>query len=257
MTDSRGRFVFTNLPKGTYNLWAVKPGFISGRPGQRRPGGGSLPLVISDADRIGDVKVPVWKQASIAGTIVDDVGEPVVDLPVRVLIRSIVAGRPKLTPNLTVRTDDRGAYRMGGLAPGEYVVIVPSTQSTAPESIVDLYRQSRQAGNQLDPQTAETLRTLTAGGGPAALTMAQSAGTVRIGNLSFQSAAGTARSALPSSPSADGRMFVYPAQYYPNAATPAQATVISLQSGEERAGINLQLRLVPTRARRLLPAGCL
>ena len=69
---------------------------------------------------------------------------------------------------------------------------------------------------------------------------------MRIGSFSFQSAAGTARSALPLSPSADGRMFVYPAQYYPNAATPAQATVISLKSGEERAGVNLQLRLVPT-----------
>ncbi len=45
---------------------------------------------------------------------------------------------------------------------------------------------------------------------------------------------------------ADGRIFVYSTQFFPAAPTPAQASVISLQSGEERNGINLQLKPVTT-----------
>jgi hypothetical protein len=51
---------------------------------------------------------------------------------------------------------------------------------------------------------------------------------------------------MSSTLSADGRIFVYPTQYYPAAARAAQAAAIPLASGEERGGVNLQLTLVPT-----------
>ena len=37
MTDSEGRFVFRNLPKGVFNLTAVKPGYVDGAYGRRSP----------------------------------------------------------------------------------------------------------------------------------------------------------------------------------------------------------------------------
>ena len=37
MTDSEGRFVFRNLPKGTFNLTAQKPGYVEGAYGRLRP----------------------------------------------------------------------------------------------------------------------------------------------------------------------------------------------------------------------------
>jgi hypothetical protein len=44
-------------------------------------------------------------------------------------------------------------------------------------------------------------------------------------------------------------MFVYPTMFYPAGATPSAATVVTLRSGEERVGIDMQLR--PARAVRV------
>ena len=49
---------------------------------------------------------------------------------VRVLKRGIVGGQWRLTPGAQDTTDDRGAYRIGMLEPGEYVVAVPMSQNT-------------------------------------------------------------------------------------------------------------------------------
>ncbi len=246
LTDAQGRFVFSDLPKGTYTITAVKPGYVSGSYGQRRPSGAGWVLPLAEAERVGEVKVPIWKYASISGMVTDEAGEPMIDLPVRVLARTVVAGKRKLTPGVTVKTDDRGVYRIAGLTPGEYVVVAPSTQATAPESVVDLYRQARLSQPGLSGAQLEAVRALTSGGTGTALTLGGSSGAMRIGDLAFQSTAASARAGMSSTVAADGRIFVYPAQYYPAATTAGQAAAISLQSGEERSGINLQLRLAPT-----------
>jgi hypothetical protein len=44
----------------------------------------------------------------------------------------------------------------------------------------------------------------------------------------------------------DGRLMAYQTAFYPGAAAPAQATVLSLGSGEERTDVNFQLQLIPT-----------
>ncbi len=46
-------------------------------------------------------------------------------------------------------------------------------------------------------------------------------------------------------PGADGRFFVHPTQFYPNALTAAEAGTITVGSGDERNGVDLRLRLVP------------
>jgi hypothetical protein len=44
----------------------------------------------------------------------------------------------------------------------------------------------------------------------------------------------------------DGRLLAYQTTFYPGAAVPAQASIVSLGSGEERSEVNFQLRLIPT-----------
>ena len=39
MTDADGRFVFRALAAGAYSLTAIKPGYLDGAFGRRRPGG--------------------------------------------------------------------------------------------------------------------------------------------------------------------------------------------------------------------------
>jgi hypothetical protein len=127
LTDAEGQFVFLELPRGTYAITATKPGYADGAYGRRRPAGLTQSLPLADGERLGDLRIPIWKYGAITGTIRDEAGDPMVEAPVRVLTRSVVAGTRKLTPGLTTRTDDRGVYRLGSLTPGEYVVAVPST----------------------------------------------------------------------------------------------------------------------------------
>jgi hypothetical protein len=241
LTDAQGRFVFTDLPKGTYTITATKRGYSEGAFGRRRPAGPVQVLPLADAERIGSLKIPIWKNGSITGTITDDGGEPMVGLPVRVLRRTFVAGKRKLSPGTTVNTDDRGVYRVGSLTPGDYVVVVPSTQTTAPESVVDLLRQAAAASGGF----SDLQRELSLSGALNGLNTITSVGGLKVGTLVFQSLI-TWRGGILPMPSADGRIFVYPTQYHPGAMTAAQASTIALRSGEDRSGVDLQLRLVGT-----------
>lgn len=243
LTDAQGRFVFSDLSKGPYTITASKAGYSEGAYGRRRPAGPMQVLPLGDGERIGDLKIPIWKNATITGTITDEAGDPMIDLPVQALLRTIVAGKRKLspgTPASLVKTDDRGAYRIAALTPGEYVVVVPSTQTSAPESVVDLYRQGRSGGQ------SDLLRDLSSSGAANVLNRLDQLGGLTVGGLTFQSLASTFRSGVGPMPSAGGHIFVYPTQFYPAALTAAQAAPVTLHTGEERTGVDLQLKLVST-----------
>jgi hypothetical protein len=62
------------------------------------------------------------------------------------------------------------------------------------------------------------------------------AGGVRVGDSLYSGFA----------PAADGRVLAYQTLFYSSATSPAQATPVTLRSGEERTGLNFQLRVVPT-----------
>ena len=68
-------------------------------------------------------------------------GEPVVGVDVRALRRSFGGGQLKFIPINTsissARTDDRGAFRIATIRPGDYVVAVASSQTTMPATVFD------------------------------------------------------------------------------------------------------------------------
>ena len=130
LTDSDGRYAFRDVPKGGFSITASKPGYSDGAYGRLRPNGPSQSLQLTDGQRVTDVTLPLWKLGTIAGTVFDDSGEPVVGAPVRVLERTVVAGKRQLQVSASSTTDDRGMYRIGSLVPGEYVVVVPMTPPT-------------------------------------------------------------------------------------------------------------------------------
>jgi hypothetical protein len=51
--------------------------------------------------------------------------------------------------------------------------------------------------------------------------------------------------AVPPPPGPDGRMLTYLTMFYPGASTPSDATLITLRAGEQRAGVDVPLRLAP------------
>jgi hypothetical protein len=241
LTDAEGRFVFLDLPSGTYTLTVTKAGYADGAYGRRRPGGRTQTLALATAERIGDIKIPIWKHAVITGTIRDEFGEPMVNVPVRVLIPTVIAGRPRMAPGPVARTDDRGVYRIRSLTPGDYAVVVPSTQTTAPQSVIDQWARGRGSS------PGDLGRDLSFSGASDALNLLgrPDASIPKVGSLAFASASGNMRTAV-SLRSVNGRLFVYPTQYFPGAMSAAQATLINVRSGEERAGVDVQLRTVAT-----------
>src|SRR6185503_4334715 len=98
-TDSDGRFLFRNLAAGAYNVVAVAPGFLDGAYGQRRPGGASQPFVLVENQRVGDVAIRLWKEATLAGRVGDDTGAPLADIWVTLLRRdqTVERGRAAVT----------------------------------------------------------------------------------------------------------------------------------------------------------------
>lgn len=243
LADAEGRFVFLDLPRGTYTITATKAGYADGAYGRRRPGGLTQTVALADAMRIGDLRIPVWKHGAITGMVRDEAGDPMVDLPVRVLMPAFTAGKLKLVPGAVTRTDDRGIYRLGSLVPGDYIVVVPSTQTTAPQSVVDAIQQFRGASS--GPAAADLYRDLSFSGGITPLNLLVRPGVSKVGSLAFQSSAGNMRAGVVP-PSSDGRFYVYPAHFFPAATTSAQATAIAVRSGEERSGVDMQLRLTAT-----------
>jgi uncharacterized protein (DUF2141 family) len=247
MTDEQGRFVFRDLPKGEYTLRSVRAGYVAGAYAKRlpdeEPGRDGRPLALADDERIGDVILTMWKHAAIAGTVVDELGEPVVGVTVRAVPRRIVAGRSQYDLDYTSvgdRTDDRGFYRLSSLIPGDYLLALPNITGSLPKQRLPA---SPAAGpSSLTESSTGGLRWTTGGG-------SLRTGGIDVGDADYLFVAGGAsflRVPGFAGVTADGKVLGYETQFYPGVTTIARATHITLRSGEEHRGIDFQLRAVPT-----------
>jgi protocatechuate 3,4-dioxygenase beta subunit len=222
MVDQSGRFVFTGLPAGTYEVTAVKRGSVNGEYGKLRADGTRSSFQLAEHERRLDVTIRVWKHASLAGVVLDEHGEPVVGVSVYALRREDVAGQLGLEmAGQGATTDDRGAYRLGSLLAGEYLVGVPATQFTIPADALDQY-----IANTAPPHLRNSVARVA--GIPAA---PGTRDTQRVGNLVLH---GTARSIVPPALGADGRLRVYTAAYHPPRADGTEDRLIPLANGEAK-----------------------
>jgi hypothetical protein len=136
-TDGDGRFELRNLPAGEYRLTASKSGFVSLTYGQRRPFE-AAELIVLEPDQRFTATVALPRAGAIAGRIVDDSGEPLEQTRVQALRVRMVEGRKRLQPAGAVDlTDDTGAFRLYGLAPGNYYVAATPREPTEPLSRPD------------------------------------------------------------------------------------------------------------------------
>lgn len=233
LTGAEGRFAFRSLPAGTFNIVAAKPGYSEGAYGRLRPEGPEQPLELEDGQRLGNVTIRLFRQASISGTVTDDLGEPVVGADVRAYRRDLVAGRRVLSPVSNVaHTDDRGMYRLAGLQPGTYAIAVPAVESSVPAGL--------RLGSPISPDLVSTLTS------PSYTNFSISQGGSKVtpdGKFLLQDSGGTSAGAPLD---IDGRLLVHPTQYYPASRTASNATLITVASGEERTGLDLSLKLEPT-----------
>jgi protocatechuate 3,4-dioxygenase beta subunit len=124
MTASRGEFVFESVPHGDYVLRATKAGFLGGAYGQLSPVGQSRVIHVATSRVTADLRL--WSSGVIAGQVLDDFGDPVAAVGVQALERISVGGRQVVAfLGGSAKTNDRGEYRIEGLAPGIYAVAAP------------------------------------------------------------------------------------------------------------------------------------
>jgi len=246
MTGADGRFVFHDLAPGTYQLTATQTGYTSTLAVNAGANAGLVGIVaaaiappsqptivpLKEGEFATNVNLRLWKNAVISGTVLDDAGEPAIGLTVQVARRVMGGGRARFIPGASVRTDDRGAYRLTGLVPSDYLVVVPQTQVSMPSAILSGLMEGLTSGGGMGPSVMTMLDVMSSGINPTDAMQ----GGVRIGDYMVASS-GSVPLIGP-----DGRLQAYQTSFYPGAFAPTQATVISLKSGEEKTDVNFQCR---------------
>ena len=253
LTGSDGRFVFHTLPPGQYQLSATLNGYAASlAPAAGGPAAAILAMsgrgtaltppavhAVGEGELLRDVALRLWKHASITGAVFDDGGEPAVGISVQAMRRTLLGGRARYALAGLARTDDRGVYRIASLLPGDYLIVTQQTQIAVPAGMLEKLINISLTG-QVDAADQATTAAL-------AQLMATPGASVALGNgvrLGGYMVAGGG-GALPILRS-DGQLFAYRTSFHADAATPLEATILPLRSGEDRAGADLHLRLTPT-----------
>src|SRR5215475_270905 len=114
-TDENGRFLFTNVAAGSYEIFAVAPGYVSAFEMHS----------VADGVKVENVDLKIKRGGVIAGRIRDSRGRPVIEETITLKKLDKPQSYSSYNPNFGMkRTDDRGVYRIYGLPEGRYLVSV-------------------------------------------------------------------------------------------------------------------------------------
>ena len=121
ITDDRGRFVFSGLKPGRYTIAGTKDAWVTSIYGAKRPlrPGSAIPLA---AGQTVSIALKMFRGAVITGVLLDYNNQPAANTQVSALRYIMQNGIRRLNSMAGAVTDDRGVYRIYGLAPGDYFI---------------------------------------------------------------------------------------------------------------------------------------
>jgi hypothetical protein len=131
-TDPQGGFSFERLAAGRYRLAASRTGYTNRQP-LRAPADRfeiDREVTIGPGDQASRVELTLYRESSIAGRVAEPDGIPAPDVQVFAAVRR-GNGHVLLHDTRTFAAWD-GRYRIDGLPPGEYLVVVLPGTSTDP-----------------------------------------------------------------------------------------------------------------------------
>ena len=213
-SEDDGAFSFAGLPAGEFILAARKPGYLETTYGQKQPGSGrpGTAIQLDAGQQIKNVALPLARGAVISGRVLDEVGDPAASVSIRTHRWVMRSGERTVQGGPSAMTDERGMYRISALVPGDYVVSLASTSAML-----------QNVSLQVD-------------GDVAYVKVLDAFATLNDEGLLFKNRA--------DAPSATIRRGFAP-MFFPGVRQAAQAERMTLGPGEERAGVDFSLQVVP------------
>ena len=224
VTDDQGRFSLGGLPAGHYTISATKAGWLAAYYGSSHPGRpafGGASLALTPGEHAAPVTLRMLKGSVVTGVVTDAYGRPAVGIELQLASLRVQDGERRLgTQNFTgvqgsvsAESDDRGAYRFYGVAPGDYVIVaMPGFMNTGNSEVLELT--------------------------PDALAAARRSvvSATQVGSSTASSApTGQRPPTIGASP-----------VFYPGTVDVAGATLLRIGPNEERSGVDFVVRLVAT-----------
>ena len=162
-----GTYVLGDLPPGSYTVTVTRTGYAPFTYGQGRSAAGT-PLIVASGARRDAIDFALAAAGVIAGRILDEDGAPFAGATVNALVTHFENGRDLLLPVATAQTDDRGEFRLFGLAPGAYYVSAsdPAFASVSTPKGVQHYSPTYFPGT-TQPEQARTVPVNVGGATPA------------------------------------------------------------------------------------------
>jgi Carboxypeptidase regulatory-like domain len=121
LSEANGRYSLIDLPAGSYTITVTHTGFAP----QIYASGRSInatPIVVGKGQAIPGIDFALVPGGSIAGRIFDEDGSPFAGAIVDALVTRSDNGTDTFLSVSSCQTDDRGEFRLFGLAPGQYYV---------------------------------------------------------------------------------------------------------------------------------------
>jgi len=183
ITEDDGTFTFSSVPPGRYTVAVAKEGYVPMMYGARRPARPGTPIVLHERE-VKELTVRLPPGGVITGVITDAAGQPVQGVAVSALL-SVFHGATgerglALAGQAASASDDRGEYRIYGLAAGAYLIAAqPLVEDPGPGRAGALeFRMSNMRGRAVAPVPVYFPSTTDAG---RAQTVAVAAGEERDG----------------------------------------------------------------------------
>lgn len=121
-TMADGRFALKNVPPARYKMTVSRNGYVSAEYGQQKPTDPGAMLTLSAGQVKEGLMFRLIPAAVIAGRVFNEDGEPEPNVSVTASRQTYHEGRRQVSAFAQAQTDDLGAYRLFGLAPGRYFV---------------------------------------------------------------------------------------------------------------------------------------
>jgi hypothetical protein len=213
LTDDAGQFTFTRLPAGTYAVTARKAAYLAAPFGAKRPGRTGMPVVLANAQRT-NIAITMFRGAAITGVLRDAAGMPVRSVDVRAIDARTLLTLSDTSPPDLATTDDRGVFRIFGLLPGDYFIVALPVPLGSGEIVA--------------PSTTSIDASLQA--------------------LAARRAAGPGTLATQAPPIPPHQPIGFSPVFFPGTPEAGRALRVHVDTGEERSGVDFELRPVPMSA---------